>query len=71
MDSKQAFKELVMGNWDPDPVINECIAFLKYATPKMVSECKRQGTFTREQIRIARQIAEDINDNDTKVKHGT
>ena len=54
--SADEFNRLYVGEFKPDPIINECVAFLRWATPKQISEYKRDGLFTVEQIRESRRI---------------
>jgi hypothetical protein len=54
----EEFEQQYLGEFKPDPIISECIAFLQYATPEMIADYKRKGLFTNEDIKTARQILE-------------
>lgn len=54
--NKDNFKKLHMCEYKPDPILEECIAFMLYATPKEIHECKRDGLFEPRYIREAKRI---------------
>jgi hypothetical protein len=52
------FKRQYLGEFKPCPIVRECVAFLRYATPDMIADYKRKGLLTNEDIKAARQILE-------------
>lgn len=52
----EEFKALYMCEWKTDPMMSQCVAFMRYATPAQVRQYKREGLFTEGQIREARRI---------------
>lgn len=52
------FNNQYLGEFKPDPIIEECVAFLRYASKDHLQVYKRQGLFSNEQIRQARRIIE-------------
>ncbi len=56
------FEDQYLCAWKPDPILEECVAFLRYATPAMVREYKREGLFSGQCIRDARRIIESEHD---------
>ena len=56
--TRDEFKRLYQCEFTPCPIISECVAFLRWATPKDVTRYNREGLFTGTQIRAARRIIE-------------
>ena len=56
--SEEEFKRMYMCKWKQDPIMQECVAFMRYATTEKVAVYKRDGLFTAEQIREAKRIIE-------------
>lgn len=54
--NQEEFNRMYLGEFKPDPVIEECVAFLRWATPAEVSAYRRDGLFSPSDIRAARRI---------------
>ena len=55
MDSKE-FKRLYVGEFKPDPVVDEIVAFLRYAKASEIAEWKREGLLPKEELKQAKRI---------------
>lgn len=55
---EEEFKRLYMCEWKQDPIMQECVSLMRYATTEKVAVYKRDGLFTAEQIREAKRIIE-------------
>jgi len=56
--TKQEFERLYLCRFEPDPILIEIAAFLKYATEDEIKDHLRIGSFTRKDISQARIIIE-------------
>ena len=56
--SDEDFKKLYLCEWKQDPIMQECVAFMRYATPEEIRVYKREGLITGEQVREATRIIE-------------
>ena len=63
------FKRLYLGKFKPDPVVQEIVAFLRYATDSQIREYRREGLLPTHEYMEAKSILEQENLNhhhDTK-----
>jgi bacterioferritin-associated ferredoxin len=67
--NRDDFEKLYLCEWKPDPILQECVAFMRYATPKEIHECKRDGLFDGKCIREAKRIIEQEKHKETE--HGS
>lgn len=56
--TQEEFNKQYLGVFEPDPVLQECVAFMRYATQEEVRQCRRDNLFTVAQIREAQRIIE-------------
>lgn len=54
--TKDELKEYYLGRFRPDPVINEIVQFIRYATATEIRIWMREGLISSEQLRLARAI---------------
>ena len=53
--SEQYFKKQVMSEFKPCPILEECIAFMRYATRQEIRSAKDCGLFSRNDFKRARE----------------
>ena len=52
---RDKFKKLYECEWKADPLLNETIAYLRYATPKEIATGIIEGWLDRQMVRDAKQ----------------
>jgi len=59
----EEFNFQYMCEFKPDPIIRECVEFLRHATPRLIADYKHRGLFSADDIKAARWIIEDEESN--------
>lgn len=54
--TKDELKEYYLGRFRSDPVINEIVQFVRYATASDIRICMHECLISREQLNLARVI---------------